>query len=74
MIRAGGLAQSHMLLLYMPLAVAVVFVLAVILELIRQNSVGRLENWLLYRLKEPMKRFDEMLGRELRATGPQSKV
>ena len=74
MIRAGGLAQSPMLFLYMPLAVAVVFVLAVILELLRQNRVGRSENWLLYRLQEPMKRFDEMLGRELRATGPQSKV
>lgn len=74
MIRAGGLAQSPMLLLYMPLAVAVVFVAAVLLELIRQNSVGRLENWLLYRIEEPMKRFDEMLGRELRATRPQSKV
>ena len=74
MIRAGGLAQSPMLFLYMPLAVAAVFVVAVILELLRQNRVGRSENWLLYRLQEPMKRFDEMLGYELRATRPQNKV
>ncbi len=63
-IRAGVLTQSNLLLAYMPIAVGMVFGGCVLIELLRQMSIGKAEQWMLERLDKSMKRVDEMIYKE----------